>query len=304
MSKSFILEHITCDFCGEKKYKELYRKPDTRFWVSQYPFPVVQCLNCDLVYLNPRPTQESMAMFYPETYHQNRDGEKFLKRYKKQKIFLPEIKNKSVLDIGCAKGDFLEFLKTNEPTANFTGVDFFSDGIKHPGIRFIKTLLPCPELKNEEFDVITAWAVMEHLHTPSDYFKDISRILKTGGSFVFQVPNSESLWGRHAYREDTPRHTYHFSPASLEKYAKKNGFKVSNVIFDDELFDGRGKGTFKHLFGKLSFVKWENHYLKQFNLLQKFSMWIGKTIDNFVFSYHWEVAIKRSGNIVVIFQKV
>jgi hypothetical protein len=36
----------------------------------------------------------------------------------------------------------------------------------------------------------------------------------------------ESCYGKHAYREDVPRHLYHFSKETLRLYAEKFGLKL------------------------------------------------------------------------------
>ena len=42
------------------------------------------------------------------------------------------------------------------------------------------------------------------------YFVKVSNVLVPGGKFIFLVTNSQSVYGKYAYKEDIPRHTYHF----------------------------------------------------------------------------------------------
>ena len=115
-----LLEHVPCDLCASEEYKVRYSKPDSWLQGTLYQFPVVECLHCGLVYVNPRPTLESMGAFYPTDYHLGRGVEKFIRRYAVQKSLLPNISGKKVLDVGCARGDFLSYLLRTETELNLT----------------------------------------------------------------------------------------------------------------------------------------------------------------------------------------
>lgn len=297
-----ILEHINCDFCGCDKYYVRYRKPDTWLWLNQFEYPVVECKNCGLVYVNPRPTQDAMADFYINNYHNNRDKNEFLRRYEYECDYLPKLTNEYVLDIGCAKGDFLSFLKQKYPDVSLFGIDYFSDSVTSKEINFKQKLLYESTYPDDFFDVITAWGVFEHLHTPSRYFQEVHRILKRNRKFFFLVTNSESLYGKKAFIEDIPRHTYHYSERSLQNYADKFGFTM-NVNYDDRIWDGRGIGTFYHFFSSLFGVTWEKRYFNRINFYQNIAGKFGKALDSIVFRTHWEAKRKCSGVIIVEFTK-
>ncbi len=297
------LEHIPCDLCGCETYTVRYRKPDTWLRINQFEFPIVECTQCQLVYLNPRPTQESMGAYYPKDYHEDRNDDGFKARYKIQQDYLPALSNQVILDIGCARGDFLNFLKEQYPALRTIGVDYFSDKVSYDFVEFHQCVLPEAPIAPHSVDIATAWAVFEHLHTPGDYFKKVSEVLKPGGTFVFLVTNSESLYGRKAYVEDIPRHTYHFSEHSLKQYAEKFGFKYTKCSYEKRLWDPTGRGTYLY---KLLFMfgfTWEKWYLKKNIPFQKLIAKIGRKIDNFVFRTHWEADKRASGIIIVEFTK-
>jgi SAM-dependent methyltransferase len=297
------LEEVPCDLCGGRETRERYKKPDSRRWVSLYEFPVVECASCRLVYVNPRPTPSGMASFYDQGYHEGRDTKKHRRRYARQLAFLPDLEDQRILDVGCARGDFLAFALERHPRLRAFGVDAYSSGVRDGRIVFQGKALPDCRFPDEEFDLVTAWAVFEHLHQPSLYFQEVRRILKRGGRFIFLVTNSESLWGRRAYGEDVPRHTYHFSPGVLEKYAKKHEFTVAHVTFDDGIFDGRGKGTFRWMLSQAAGVTWPAYYRRDMSLFQGAARLLGKAIDGVVFSLHWEARLKRSGIVVAEFRR-
>ncbi len=301
--KKVILEHISCDFCGCEKYRTRYRKPDNWLYVNQYEYPVVECVDCGLVYVNPRPVQDSMGQFYPPDYHEDRNTESFRARYKIESEYLPRLENELVLDIGCASGDFLAFLKKTYSGIKTVGVDYFSKKVDYDFIQFHQKNLPDANLPGSAFDLVTAWAVFEHLHDPSSYFREVNRILKSGGRFVFLVTNSESFYGRYAYVEDVPRHTFHFSEKSLNNYAEKFGFTGVKYFYEARLWDPTGNGTFYYKLMEFFGSTWEKRYLRQDNRLQHLAGRIGRKIDSLVFRKPWEAKKRRSGIIIAEFTK-
>lgn len=303
MKTAFRLEHIQCDLCGADKYIERYRKPDNWLFLNQFQYPVVECLTCGLVYVNPRPTADDTGRYYPPGYHDGRNDEKHIERYALQYSYIEPYKFNTVLDIGCARGDWLGYINRKSPGLELHGVDAFSDSVNHDSVRFQKALLCNAILESNYFDLVTAWAVLEHVHNPSAYFEVISRVLKKGGKFIFLVTNSESFYGKYAYVEDIPRHLYHFSEKTVAQYAQKFALNVINTFFDDRFWDGRGMGTCRYGIGKLFGVNWSLTSLKKLSILQKLAMRIGSIVDRIVFHYHWEARLKRSGIIVFVMEK-
>ena len=298
-----ILEHVSCDLCGSNEYRVRYRKPDTWLWLNQFEYPVVECSRCHLVFVNPRPTPESMTSFYPHTYHYGRGGDDWEKKYCREISFLPGLSNESVLDIGCARGEFLKRLRSKYPDIETFGVDLFSEGVDCNSINFYKMDFTAVGFDHATFDIITAWAVFEHLHEPGKYFSEVEKTLKKNGRFIFLVTNSESFYGKKAYSEDIPRHLYHFSNKTLMAYAENFGFRMNRLVYDDSIWDGRGFGTFAHLLQTITLSSWERQRKKNLNIFQRRARGVGKILDKWVFYYHWEKRIKRSGIIICEFVK-
>ena len=296
------LESVRCDLCGSNERRELYRKPDVKTWATEFEFPVVECLRCGLVWVDPRPTQAAMARFYREGYHDGRASERHVRRYALQLGYLPPARpGARWLDVGCARGDFLSYALDRCPGIEAHGVDAFSDGVVDARIRFAKATLLERGFPAASFDLVTAWAVFEHLHAPDRHFAEIARILVPGGRFVFLVTNSDSLYGRRAYREDVPRHTYHYSPAVLRLYAAKHGFEIARLVHDDRIFDGRGKGTFQHGIADALGVTWRARRERRLTWPQRIALRTGKTLDRIAFATHWEARLARSGIVVAEF---
>lgn len=299
----FELEHVCCDLCGSAEYKIRYRKPDNWLWLTQYEYPVVECTKCRLTYVNPRPTFEDTAAFYPADYHEHRDDQEHRRRYELQFSYISEFNGKRILDIGCARGDWLNFIKERWQKSELHGVDAFSAAVNGNDIKFHKCLLPQAELPAGYFDLVTSWAVFEHLHTPAKYFETVSKVLRPGGKFVFLVTNAESCYGKYAYKEDVPRHLYHFSEKTLELYAAKVGLNLDKVYYDDRFWDGRGWGTCEFGLSALVGVTWQNLYFKKLNFIQRMALRAGWLLDQLVFSTHWEAKLRRSGIIIAIMSK-
>ena len=297
------LEHVSCDLCGGLEYRVRYRKPDNWLRLNLFEFPVVECDHCGLVYVNPRPTIESMAAFYPEGYHDDRDSEAFRKRYEAQMAMLPDLSGANVLDIGCARGDFLSYLLDHGPAFQAHGIDAFSNGVGDSRIDFMQSTFEDTGYPPDHFDVVMSWAVFEHIHHPSAYFAEAARVLKPGGKLVILVTNAESLYGRSAYSEDVPRHTYHYSARTLSSYARKSNLRLDRIVYDDRIFDGRGKGALRMLLGRLAGFTWERPMLNELKLHHRWAMKLGSLLDLMVFSSHWEAALGRNGIMIATYDK-
>ncbi len=298
-----LLEHVPCDLCGSDRYRIRYAKPDNWLRNSLYQFPVVECLDCGLVYVNPRPSPESMAAFYPPGYHDNRDTAESNKRYALQKAHLPKLEGKRVLDIGCARGDFLAYLLGDANDFEAYGVDAYSDRVTDTRIRFFAGSFTDMPHEAGSFDLVMAWAVFEHLHHPREYFGKAAELLKPGGEMVILVTNADSLYGRMAYAEDVPRHTYHFSVSTLGKYGQKAGLRLERVMFSDSIFDGRGTGSVAHVLGRIAGFTWEKEMLGTLGVVAKAAYALGSLVDRVVFAFHWEATLKRSGILVARYVK-
>lgn len=100
------------------------------------------------------------------------------------------------------------------------------------------------EFKDKQFNVITLWHVLEHVHDLESTLHHFNRILIEKGNLIIAVPNRES-WDAKYYSEfwaayDVPRHLYHFSIKNIEQLALKNNFKIKRIkpmLFDPFYID-------------------------------------------------------------------
>lgn len=110
--------------------------------------------------------------------------------------FRRELSGKSVLDVGCGNGIFLDQVAKLMPHGDLCGLDT-ADTIlpqSHAGIEFLRHDIVSFEL-GRSFDVIYSHQVLEHI-APADissHLKSIHAALKPGGKFIVLLPNK--LWG-------------------------------------------------------------------------------------------------------------
>jgi 2-polyprenyl-3-methyl-5-hydroxy-6-metoxy-1,4-benzoquinol methylase len=145
-----------------------------------------------------------------------------------------------LLDIGCAYGPFLAAAK--EEGFNPLGIDPAEDAVRyiHGELKlearqgfFPNT--PLPELiRDELFDVVTLWYVIEHFSECPAVLHEIRRVLKPGGVLAFSTPSFSGVSGRKSLKtflEQSPRdHWTIWSPVVCKRRLKAAGFKVKKIV--------------------------------------------------------------------------
>ncbi|MEW6171263.1 MAG: class I SAM-dependent methyltransferase, partial [Candidatus Omnitrophota bacterium] len=245
------MEYVNCNFCQNNNTKLLFLQKD-KFKITNDEFNIVRCQNCGLIYVNPRPTQEEIIKFYPDTYSWKetlvansffikiiRKLEKFyrdhLLRYEVNKTIKSIRKKKGkVLDLGCGAGDRLNLFRKYGFDSYGTDITDMADYAKDFfGLNVIKKDLLEANLPDDFFDIITMQNVIEHVSNPQNIIKECYRILKKNGFLVIQTPNINCLQFKFLKNKwtviDPPRHLYYFSDLILKKELEKNKFKVTNI---------------------------------------------------------------------------
>jgi SAM-dependent methyltransferase len=205
--------------------------PDRKFFREEF-FTVVECEQCGLGFVNPRPTAKEMQKYYPAQYYEGPPTKSHLdylaRRFRAEASYLRGIegrdRQKRLLDVGCANGDFPRFMAAQgwevEGVENSESSQRIADFRVYTE-EFDK--IPVPEAR---YDAVTAWAVLEHVHDPMAYFRKAGEAVKKGGLFVFLVPNFNSVASRHLFCEDVPRHLYFFTRETVKRYLQKTGFAL------------------------------------------------------------------------------
>ena len=140
-----------------------------------------------------------------------------------------------LLDVGCGVGDYLDRMR--RLGWNALGVErsprAASVARSHFGTPVIEAEFPRVDLPRQTFDLVTAWQVLEHLDRPRQALARIAELLAPGGRLMLTAPNSggwaAELFGPAWIGWDAPRHTTHFTAATLGAMLQAEGFSILHL---------------------------------------------------------------------------
>lgn len=229
------MEQTVCNLCERDNYKVLLCGEDYTVY-SLEEFRLVRCRNCGLVYLNPRPKPEEISKYYLSDYYKAPEWDdpfSFLKRSKGALIEKFAGKKGRILDIGCKRGELLVEMRKrgwetygtdiSQEACDYTGKKLGFENIYCGGLLLL-------DLKEDFFDAVTLFNVLEHIYNPLETLKKIHRLLKNDGVLIINCPNFGAIQGS-IFKDkwfvlDLPRHLYQFTPDSLRNMAEKAGFQM------------------------------------------------------------------------------
>jgi SAM-dependent methyltransferase len=98
----------------------------------------------------------------------------------------------TLLDAGCGRaGELLKLFGPRVRQAVGVDVGDFGQLVTGPNCRYIRADLSRIGLPNASVDIVVSRSVMEHLKDPLLAYRELGRVLKPEGYFVFLTPN---LW--------------------------------------------------------------------------------------------------------------
>ena len=168
--------------------------------------------------------------------------------------------SKKLLDIGCGTGDFLQEAKSKGWEVK--GIEPNKDARAIANSKTNNQVFDVDELlnfKENSFNVITLWHVLEHLPKLNEQADLFKKLLKPNGALIIAVPNHKSFdafyyksfWA--AY--DVPRHLWHFSQASIKNLFQRRKMEVAKTLpmkFDSYYVSILSE---KYKTGKMNFIK-------------------------------------------------
>ncbi len=184
-----------------------------------------------MIYANPVPAEFVSGQYYNQTA-----AEYYLSPAKLQsdyapvrferelRLFRKYFRAGAVMDVGCSSGAFLFQLREQFPGCyEILGTDVSGPALDHAesrGIPVARGSFIEGIVDNRRFDVITLWAVIEHVVEPKAFIEKAAKLLKPAGLCFVLVPNIKSLAVRllgSKYRYIYPQHLNYFTAETLQK---------------------------------------------------------------------------------------
>lgn len=237
----------TCPVCNSDKTHFALKVKDHS--VSGEYFEVYECSRCGLRFTKDPPAGDKIGVYYEsEDYISHSNTRKGIvnslyhmvrTRTLAVKFSLIEkmtgLKLGHHLDIGAGTGAFVQYM--NGHGWKSTGIEP-DEKARQLALSYHGTgLLPAEAFESlvpENFDAISMWHVLEHVHALYPYMDQIKKILKPRGLVFIAVPNFTSYDGMKYQSDwaayDVPRHLYHFSPSSMKWLLRDAGFDLVKSV--------------------------------------------------------------------------
>jgi len=236
---------VECPGCGESGVRTLFHGRDRLYRTTDKSFLLVECKNCRLIRLEPRPSAKELASYYPAEYWYEPDQDTASKIEESYRRFvlrdhvnfvMRTVENLSqpglVVDVGCGGGLLLRMLR--ERGLSVLGLET-SHQAANAAWKQNHVAVVCGDLSEGPIErgsasLVTMFHVLEHLREPVSYLRSARDLLVPSGRLVIQVPNASSwqflMFGEHWNGVDVPRHLVNYRQRDLENLLEYCGFEV------------------------------------------------------------------------------
>jgi 2-polyprenyl-3-methyl-5-hydroxy-6-metoxy-1,4-benzoquinol methylase len=258
MRKDIKFEEILCPFCEATRGTPIHREGS---------FQMVRCPSCKFIFLNPRPSKESLLSFYQHYLPEEGSSIEAWKRmmqpiFKKAARLIQKSKTKGrLLDVGSGFGFFLSEMES-------WGWEVMGVEISQKAMDYARDVLgvtvyagPLGKIgfPGNYFDAVTAFYVIEHLPDPMAFLKECYRILKPRGVVLLRYPHTTPiknflhLFGMENRLYDLPAHLSDFSPETIQRFLEKAKFEAcQHLVGGYTIPNSLGRRVASLLFGNFA----------------------------------------------------
>lgn len=232
---------MLCPLCGSNHHRV---KCHTRRIVLNKEIPMLQCMDCALVFYDSRMYTEVDKFYTDEKYfaemlpsYLNEQG--FHSYYKsiasriQQNAPGQSACTSAVLEIGCGYGYFLKVMKDK----GFSVFGIEPNGVAREvserlGVKIVNGFFEELSFPDSSFDIVFSAQVIEHIEEPNEFIRNVHADLKDDGTLVLVTGDIDArasrIWGkRWWYISD--QHVFYYSRSTITKLLTRNGFIVRNI---------------------------------------------------------------------------
>lgn len=138
----------------------------------------------------------------------------------------------SFMEMGCGTGFVLKGLLSAKPNLHLLGTDIYVEGLAAARKRLPTSveLVQADGLSlpfRDEFDVVGAFDVVEHIDDHVGVLKEIRRAVRPGGGVMVIVPRHQFMWSR---VDDLAQHKRRYSQRLLNETARQAGLQIIRTL--------------------------------------------------------------------------
>ncbi len=221
---------MNCRLCGSNKIKQIN-------WGGTI---LLHCNSCDIYFLAEFPNQLNLDNYYEKEYRivkdftntEHRRISRIYEQYQLLSIINKYHDIKSILDIGCDKGFFLD--EARRLGINVAGVELSESARNYCATIGLDVRHSIDEF-DSKFDAVIMSHSLEHFFDPKEILTKIYDKLNSKGLLIVRVPAFDSPWSRIAKSRwiwfQPKNHNFHFTQKSLRLLAQNCGFEVLEIQY-------------------------------------------------------------------------
>ena len=231
MQKSSYLKINYCPICEGKSNKKLEK------FNKDY---LVKCNSCNFVFSDRKPTQIELDVVYNSYDYEASEStnETISKKDSIVQKLTSMTQVKSVLDVGCGNGEWLDSFRRRGCSTYGTEYNERQRKVAlSKGHKLLDGgLFPLVD-EGQSFDIIVFTEVIEHIQNPKEVLSNFNKLLNNKGILFITTPNFSAIeryilgdsWGIVCY----PEHLTYFTPKTLNLVLEKTEFSKVQIYTEN-----------------------------------------------------------------------